>query len=256
MKTKLLIKTLLSAAVLAINLATPALAAPIAGQGTWETTLKGRDISGNAVAGSSDSAVFLYDASLNVTWLRNADMNGFMIWSDANDWANNLTVGGFSDWRLPIIVDTGTPGCDWGFEGTECGYNVLTATSEMAHLYYVTLGNKAWVDTTGAWQPGYGLTNTGDFQSLHSSYYWFGNLFEPVIDGSFAWYFGTNFGNQDPSGTEGYMFAMAVRPGDVLAATVPEPESLVLALTGMASLCLIRRRRAVGSSPTLSPFGI
>lgn len=33
-------------------------AAPVTGQGTWETTLKARDIDGNAVALSSASAAF------------------------------------------------------------------------------------------------------------------------------------------------------------------------------------------------------
>ena len=76
--------------------------------------LVGRDINGVAVAGSSASAVFLYDTDLNITWLRNANAaagssfdngydatDGYMTWANANNWANTLTVGSFSGWRLP-----------------------------------------------------------------------------------------------------------------------------------------------------------
>ena len=38
-----------------------------------QAALVGRDINGIAVAGSSAGAVFLYDAHLNITWLRNAN---------------------------------------------------------------------------------------------------------------------------------------------------------------------------------------
>ena len=127
-----------------------ALAAGVSGQGTWETTLLGRDIQGNAVASNSESAVFLYDTVLHVTWLRDANVNGEMPWKTANSWANNLVVGTFSGWRLPTMIDAGAPGCEHFGNGsaTDCGYNVQTKSgdpkkyeqgqtvfSEMAHLY-------------------------------------------------------------------------------------------------------------------------
>jgi hypothetical protein len=40
-----------------------ALAGPVAGQGTWETTLHARDVDGN---GSTDA---FYDSALDVTWM-------------------------------------------------------------------------------------------------------------------------------------------------------------------------------------------
>ena len=88
-------------------------AVPVSGQGTWETTLLGRDINGNAVIqrdsnGLLDSsAVFLYDDVLNITWLRSASANGRMNWWTANTWATNLTVGNYTGWRLPTMIDTG-----------------------------------------------------------------------------------------------------------------------------------------------------
>ncbi len=98
-----------------------------------------------------------YDDVLDITWLADAnyaqtsghDADGLMTWSASLAWIASLNTAnhlGVSDWRLPFIVDTGTPGCDFGYSGTDCGYNVQTKTgatvhNEMAHLYYVTLGN-------------------------------------------------------------------------------------------------------------------
>ncbi len=98
MQTKVMKRAVFGAA--AMPLAAAAQAAGVPGQGTWETSLKGRDMGGAAVATDSSSAVFLYDTTLNVTWLRDADVNGTMVWNTANTWANTLTVGAYSGWRL------------------------------------------------------------------------------------------------------------------------------------------------------------
>ena len=77
----------------AMLLAGAAQSAGVPGQGTWDTTLLGRDINGDAVAASGSSAVFLYDTTLDVTWLRDANVKGLLDWKAANTWVDALAVG-------------------------------------------------------------------------------------------------------------------------------------------------------------------
>jgi hypothetical protein len=238
--------------------AAAATAAPITGQGTWESTLRARDSNGNAVALSSPLATFFYDTTLNVTWQANMNLNGGMSWAMANTWAATLTAGGFRDWRLPTVVDSGAPGCDLSFDGgTDCGYNIQTQVgnvySEFAHLFYVTLGNLALCAPGGGTpstcegpQSGWGLTNTAYFQNVVRSDYWSGTAYVSTGSGS-AWYFGMD----NLAGYQGYWpadngrFVAVVRSGDVLGGgSMPEAQSLVLVLTALACMALsVRRRR-------------
>ena len=64
------------------------------------------------------------------------------------------------------MVDTGTPGCNFAYTGTDCGYNVQTVSgstvySELAYMYYVNLGLKAVYDTSGALQTDWGIFGNG-----------------------------------------------------------------------------------------------
>ena len=120
--------------------AVPAVAVGVPGMGTWETTLQARGLDGN---GATDA---FYATELDITWLRDANVNGPLDRDTARAWAGNLAVGGVTGWRLPTMIDTGLPGCDYAYVGTDCGYNVQTREgstvySELAHQWYVTLGN-------------------------------------------------------------------------------------------------------------------
>jgi len=235
-----------------VALAGAAQATPVPGQGSWQTTLQGRDLDANMANGFEA----FYDTALDISWLRSVNSNpnapdsGFLTWAQATAWAQ-LPRYGISGWRLPTLTDAGSNGCPtWGFGGTECGYNVTTTDSEMAHWFYDTLGNKAQFDTAGSPQGAYGLTNTGDFLFSNPAYapgdYWIGVL----APNDYAFYFNAQTGrqftvDQGLNGTPAHAFAMAVRDGDVganptpPANQVPEPQTLALTLAGMA---ILRRR--------------
>jgi hypothetical protein len=234
----------------------------ITGQGTWETTLLGRDIDGHPIDASSANAVFFYDTALNITWLGNwnagagssydngvSSTDGRMTWANAVAWANDLTVGSYSDWRLP----NADPSC--------VGNSPPCTNSEIGEVWYTELGNT----------PGY-FANSGPFMNLQSDPvavgngdgYWSGTDYAP--DTRSAWMFLT------PSAYQGYydkqnplLFAVAVRDGDVCSAfpgggatggcfpgpgpfPVPEPSTYALMLAGLGVLGLVARRRRASIS--------
>jgi hypothetical protein len=232
---------------------------------TAHASLVGRDINGGAVAGNAASAVFLYDDVLNLTWLRNAG-NGAMTWSQAVSWASSLngsaTVGGTTGWRLPTLI--ANPNATFSYAGgTDYGYNVRTKSgnltqyqagqtvySEMASLWYDTLGNLAFCPRFDATcsggiptpQPGSGLTRTGNFKNLLPTDYWSGLTYAP--DTLNAWSFNTNGGSQQFSLKAGLGYALAVRTGDVLVASpVPLPAATWLLMSGLGGLGAAARRR-------------
>ena len=167
-----------------------------------------------------------YDTAQNITWLRDWGASGQLTWAQAVVWATSLNVGGVAGWRLPNITDTGNAGCDFSTAGgTDCGYNVDTKTSELARLWYVTLGNLSFCavgdancNLQGAGQPGWGLTNTGPFRNVQAAAYWFGAAYAP--DTAAAWNFSTNDGSQDFDSKTELFYAVAVHAGDVAPAPV------------------------------------
>lgn len=192
-------------------------AAAVPGQGTWETTLLGRDIDGQPVDSTDPRAVFAYDTVLDATWYLTANNDG-LDWGDARRWVATLKVGAFGGWTLPALV----PNC----QGFNC------ADSQMAELYYRQLGNPA--------NPQGGeMSNTGPFRNLASNYHW--TATELIWTTPSAWYFNTYDGYQSQFWQSDRLFALAIRPGDVLVA-VPEPGTTMLLLAGGAAALILGRR--------------
>jgi len=248
MQTPAIFKSILTTAVTCLALVSVAQAQVVSGQGTWEATLLGRNSQLQAVSATDASAVYLYDSTLGVTWLRNANTNGQMNWTSANAWAANLVTGSgataIGDWRLPIMADNPNP--TYSYNGsTAQGENVPASSSEMASLFFDTLGNLSYLDTLGnSPQPGWGLTNVGSFQNLLARVYWLDLSYGPYT--AYAWSFNNSLGNQYARDkTISTYYAMAVRAGDVLlpVSSVPEPDSYALLLAGLGLMGTVARRR-------------
>ena len=227
-----------------------------------------------ALSGAAQSALInrgggmIYDTTANITWL--ADMNyaytsgyvasgvapgsaygentiwtdGRMSWAAAKNWADNLVYGCFSDWRLPT-VNTSDTTCSHNFDagpGFGLQYQGYNCTGgELSRLFVAELGNKeggSVLDQTG--DTAEQIANMALFSNVQSYVYWSGTEYAP--DTNLAWNFYTVDGGQYPYHKLIALYAVAVRPGDV-AATVPEPQTLALAMMAMGGAMLMRRKQ-------------
>ena len=211
-----------------------------------------------ALSGAAQAALIdrgggmIYDTTRNITWL--ADMNnastsghtgpgvnatGRMTWAAATDWANNLVYGGFSDWRLPTLNPSDTS-CTGGF-GVGIGHNCTGG--ELSGLFVTDLGNKAQESVLNqVGDTAEQIANLALFSNVQSSSYWSGTELEHALDLNFAWFFNAGDGVQNRVGKFNALYAVAVLPGDV-AARVPEPQTLALALLALGATVVARRRR-------------
>jgi hypothetical protein len=201
-------------------------------QGTWVNSLRPRDLNGDKIPDA------YYDLDLNMTWMANANAAGPMLWEDAMAWADSLSVQGLiGGWRLPVLVQV--PHCNPTPPPQECFPTIVPGTSELEHMFRVTLGN------TPSATPDLASWNSGPFTGLQPGFY-FTNQ-EALFAGSFApaWMFNMGTGAHDVDGDHLPRFAWALRAGDVFP--VPELPTLQLAVAGLAlfgALPRLRRRRA------------
>ena len=196
-----------------------------------------------ALTGAAQAALvsrpggMVYDSTLNITWLADwnyartsgFDADGLMNWTTANNWANNLVYGGYSDWRLPTSLNADGTG--------PCGPPAFNCSgSEMGHMFY-----NNWDATAGSvFSSGTNAANLALFSNVQSTVYWSGTEYAPDRDA--AWIFRTFDGLQSLGQQHSALYAVAVRRGDV-AARVPEPQTLALALLALGAMVVARRRR-------------
>ena len=211
----------------------------------------------------------IYDSDQNITWLQdfgyatasNPDVGTYLAqFSSAQQWADNLTFGGYSDWRLPhanLVGDYSVHAGESEFDranriytlynqqsydgSTDRGFN--NARSELGHLF-LELGNHAVFDTSGNPQSG-GLTNMGLFSNMQAARYYEGDTFLHYSGELYVWVFDLSSGYQ--TGASQYLeyptapLWVAVRDGDV--AQTPVPGAVWLFGSGLLGLIGVARKR-------------
>jgi hypothetical protein len=218
---------------------------------------------------ATDGGLGVYDSTNNVTWVSNANLfasqygavstiiadansanggaglasgkvsssdfvsTGVMTWAGANAWVYYLDAidyGGSKLWALPTTVEA----------ASSATVNPLPSSSQLAMLFYGSLG--------GTGGSGFLSTLNGSsalFSNFQSFAYWSGTQHpQPPGDPLVAWDFNTEIGAQNHGfGTNEY-YALALSPGHVTVATVPEPGTAWLLGGGLVGLLYLRRRSA------------
>lgn len=213
------------------------------------------------LAGSAQASLIarangmVYDSTLNITWLsdmnfagtsgQGTDGHGQMSWYQAQAWAGELNFGGVSGWRLPTLNpsdascsdQTSVPGYALQHYGFGC------TGGELSHLFVVDLGIRPYNYVLDfGYHTAEQIANVGLFSNwTNVTQIWSATEYAP---NSFeAWVFAINRGDQFATQKPTGGYAVAVHAGDV-ANSVPEPQSLALALLALGAGALSRKRRA------------
>jgi hypothetical protein len=172
----------------------------------------------------------VYDDVNNITWAADAnlaqtsgyDADGLMTWANAVAWADQLTLGGYTDWSLPS-----TP-------VEAAGFNVTS--SQMGDLFYNQLGGVAGSSIATTYNANYNL-----FTNVQNEY-WSGSVY--ASPWGQVWAFATIHGGQGVGFASQQIYAWAVRPGDVAA--VPVPGAFWLFGSALVALTGLKRRGSIG----------
>ena len=136
----------------------------------------------------------IYDTDRNITWY-NPNVPD-MSWDQATAWAESLTVGGVTGWRLPSALNE---------DGSYPYYGYGVVGSELGHLYYEELDNAAYGP----------LANIGPFTNLRLVNYWSSTVTSQYAGNAFVFNFNDGKqGHARKSLTTGFS-ALAVHDGNI-----------------------------------------
>jgi hypothetical protein len=163
----------------------------------------------------------VYSNALDITWSVEANGNLARVWGDQVDWAAGLTLGTFSDWRLPSADVNGDDIV------IECRFGGVTGCedNEMGFLF---------------WEEGITFATPGPFSNVLSNQ-WSGT--ESAVTAGNAWLIGFLNGFQFDFSQAGSGQAWAVHDGNIGNAVVPVPASVWLFGSALGLLGWLRRRR-------------
>jgi hypothetical protein len=173
----------------------------------------------------------VYDSDLDITWTRDADINGLNNWLTQVDWAGDLELGDFTDWRLPTTTQPDAS-CSTQFDDPVGGFPLQgfgggCTGSEMGHIFNV--------DNVSSGSP-------GPFDNLSSYIYQSGTEYAP--NNGLVWNFTPNAGSQTTGNKLDAFHAWAVHDGNPGNAVVPVPAAVWLFGSALGLLAWMRRRKA------------
>lgn len=201
------------------------------------------------LAGTAQAALIdrggglIYDDVLNITWLQDAnyahtsgyDADGVMTWNNAMLWASQLSYGGFDDWRLPKTIQPDAS-CSHQYGGG-LGYFSGCTGSELGHLFNVALGGNSGESIL--------TTHNADlnkFDNVHANFYWSETEYSNQLNQAWNFNMGNGYQYADYK-FDTFRYSWAVRDGDVIAASIPEPETYGMFLAGLGLIGLVTRRK-------------
>jgi len=179
---------------------------------------------GGGGAPSNNEYSLIYEDDQGLVWIDYS--SGGKEWPEQVSWARALNEEGAltikldpgvsvdwnGEWRLPKTVDIARK---YGYDGTTpAGFNITS--SEMGHLFYMSLGNAGYYNKKGEVEPDFaGLKNKGPFKNIEATTYWSGTIYS--IHANHPWQFNFYYGSQDrTSFTNSYAYpGLAVREAKV-----------------------------------------
>ena len=197
-----------------------------------------------------DGGLGVLDSAAKLEWTANMNLNGPMSWAAANTWIDTLNTNkyaGHNDWRLPTL-NTSDTSCSTNFNPgggfSQQYYGTGCTGGELSNLFVTQLGDRAGEnvleqnrDTAEQ------IANLALFSNVQNVLFWSGMAYAPNPNLNLAWNFSASGGYQGTGGKGLASYAVAVRPGDV-AASVPEPQTLALALLALGATAVARKKRS------------